>query len=102
MTKDDLIQMALECDLLDSRDDLDQPAFAEIIAAIERFYHLAVAAEREARSMRWDEYIAKAIAAEREACAEACDELIGDGSSPPDWNQGVLSAIEAIRARSQS
>ena len=47
MTKDDLIQMALECDLLDSRDDLDQPAFAEIIASVERFYHLAVAAERE-------------------------------------------------------
>ena len=83
MTRDDIIQMALECDLLDSRDDLDHPAFAEIIASVERFVHLAVAAERE-------------------ACEKACDELIGDGSSPPDWNQGVLSAIEAIRARSQS
>ncbi len=46
MTKDDIIQMALECDLLDSRDDLDYPAFAEIIASVERFYHLVAAAER--------------------------------------------------------
>jgi len=40
---------------------------------LERFFHMAQAAEREARSMRWDELIAKAVLAEREACAEVCD-----------------------------
>ncbi len=84
MTKDDLIQMALECDLLDSRDDLDQPAFAEIIAAIERFYHLAVAAERE-------------------SCAKVCAVL----AAKTTLSSGLtvfdpVDCAEAIRARSQS
>ena len=74
MTKDDMIRMVSAASGDGGVDELTGDA-------IERFYHLAVAAERE-------------------ACEEACDELIGDGSSPPDWNQGVLSAIEAIRARS--
>ena len=73
MTKDDIIDMALECDLLDSRDDLDHPTFAEIIASVERFYHLAVAAERQ-------------------ACDELCQDIDG----------GDNMFARAIRARSQS
>ena len=42
-----LLAMALECNLLDSRDDLDHPAFAEIIASVEAFANLVAAAERE-------------------------------------------------------
>ena len=74
MTKDDIIHMALECDLLDSRDDLDQPAFAEIIASVERFYHLVAAAERE-------------------VCAKVCED-----APEPDG----ADLAERIRARSQS
>lgn len=56
-----LLALALECDLLDSRDDLDHPAFVEIIVSIEAFYHLAVAAEREAcarvvENTRWSNW----------------------------------------------
>ena len=47
MTKDDIIKLALECDLLDSRDDLDHPTFAEIIASVERFANLVAAHECE-------------------------------------------------------
>ena len=79
MTKVEILKMAAEA----APHPFDESMVFFSHAELERFYHLAVTAERE-------------------ACEEACDELIGDGSSPPDWNQGVLSAIEAIRARSQS
>jgi hypothetical protein len=42
---------------------------------LQRFEALVRADEREVRSLRWDEYIAKAIEAEREACAKVCYEL---------------------------
>jgi len=42
-----LLAMALECNLLDSRDDLDHPAFAEIIVSVEAFANLVAAHERE-------------------------------------------------------
>jgi hypothetical protein len=41
-------------------------------AELKAFEALVRADEREVRSMRWDEYIAKAIEAEREACAKEC------------------------------
>ena len=46
MTRDEIIRMALECELLDSRDDLDHPAFAEILVSVERFADLVAAAEQ--------------------------------------------------------
>jgi len=46
MTKDDIIQMALESNLLDSRDHIDNPAFAEIIASLEEFAKLVAAHEQ--------------------------------------------------------
>ena len=56
MTKNDIISMALESNLLDSRDDLDHPTFAEILVSVERFYHLAVAAEREKTAKLFDNH----------------------------------------------
>ena len=37
-----LLELALESNLLDSRDDLDHPAFAEIIVSVEKFAELVV------------------------------------------------------------
>jgi hypothetical protein len=98
-----LLILALESGLLDSRDDLDQPAFAEIIASVERFANLVAAAEREAfindpvtraHWAKWDDEIR---AAEREACAQVAME----------FRRGAGSAVcadvaAAIRQRSQS
>ena len=56
MNRADIIQMAMEADMFDERDDLDQQTFAEIIASVERFYHLAVAAEREACAKVCEDY----------------------------------------------
>ena len=59
----------------------------------ERLVALVRADEREVRSMRWDEYIAKAIEAEREACAKVADHYsMHDQDTPAD-------IAEAIRAR---
>ena len=67
MTKDDIIRMAVQCNLLDSRDDLDHPAFAEIIVSVEKFAELVAAHERE-----------KAAAVCESACWTAdIDEWIG-------------------------
>jgi hypothetical protein len=40
---------------------------------LEKFAELIRADEREVRSMRWDDLIAKAVEAEREACAKLFD-----------------------------
>ena len=61
-----------------------------------RFAELVRADEREVRSMRWDEYIAKAIEAEREACAKVCQETL-----PTHPDLGVICAT-AIRARGET
>ena len=60
---------------------------------LKAFETLVRADEREVRSMRWDEYIAKAIEAEREACAKVCQETL-----PTHPDLGVICAA-AIRAR---
>jgi hypothetical protein len=82
-----LLAMALECNLLDSRDDLDHPAFAEIIVSVERFANLVAAAERE-------------------ACALVCEDLPAPPDVPRDratvWDVATLDCAAAIRARSQS
>jgi len=50
---------------------------------LKRFEALVRADEREFRSLRWDEYIAKAIEAERDACAQVCGKIAeGDPSDP--------------------
>jgi hypothetical protein len=62
---------------------------------LKRFAELIRADEREVRSMRWDEYIAKAIEVEREACWRLCDALWLDDKDAHDCR-------EAIRARGAS
>lgn len=60
---------------------------------LKAFADLVRADEREVRSLRWDEYIAKAIEAEREACAKVADYYsMHDQDTPAD-------IAEAIRAR---
>jgi hypothetical protein len=68
---------------------------AKFVEALERFAALVRADERELRSLRWDEYIAKAIEAEREACWRLCDALWLDDKDAHDCR-------EAIRARGQA
>jgi hypothetical protein len=45
-----------------------------VVANLKRFEAFIRVDEREARSMRWDELIAKAVEAEREACAKVCED----------------------------
>jgi hypothetical protein len=83
--KEDIIRMAQACWPSDRRMwavDADLPR-------LERFFHMAQAAEREARSMRWDELIAKAVLAEREACARIA------WNFEPDENGPIETAIRA-------
>jgi hypothetical protein len=63
---------------------------------LKAFEALVRADEREARSMRWDELIAKAVEAEREACAKVCDALHYEVDA-----YGAQCAA-AIRARGQA
>jgi hypothetical protein len=64
-----------------------------LLPFLKRFADLVRADEREVRSLRWDEYIAKAIEAEREACAKVADYYsMHDQDTPAD-------IAEAIRNR---
>jgi hypothetical protein len=58
-----------------------------VVANLKRFEAFIRVDEREARSMRWDELIAKAVEAEREACAKVCEQW--DASHP----QRIAAAI---------
>ena len=80
-----LLAMALECNLLDSRDDLDHPVFAEIIVSVEKFAELVAAAERE-------------------QCALVCDVAYYQNIGPAfgEVRYGITACSTAIRARSQS
>jgi hypothetical protein len=69
---------------------------AKFVEALERFAALARADERELRSLRWDEYIAKAVEAEREACAKVCDDAF---SSSHAGRVICTNLANAIRAR---
>jgi hypothetical protein len=72
---------------------------SDLYPRLERFFHMAQAAEREARSMRWDELIAKAVEAEREACAKVCERM---AKRTQDIRSAALEmAAENIRARGQ-
>lgn len=72
---------------------------------LERFATLVRADERELRSLRWDEYIAKAIEAEREACAKVCDGAVAallKEESNKDLIELAVGLRDAIRARGQA
>jgi hypothetical protein len=75
----DTIDMAREAGWKDLRDydsEMRHDFFMGNTDSLKAFEALVRADEREVRSMRWDEYIAKAIEAEREACAKVCDEQV--------------------------
>ena len=67
----DTIEMALEAGLHLATDVNWMPIIG--LSHLKAFEALVRADEREARSMRWDELIAKAVEAEREACAKVCE-----------------------------
>jgi hypothetical protein len=76
----------------------DHNSFVE---ALNRFAVLVRADERELRSLRWDEHIAKAVEAEREACAKVCEQ-----QSLLQLDERVMRGIDActdaIRDRGQA
>jgi len=80
----------------------DHNSFVE---ALNRFAELVRADERELRSLRWDEYIAKAIEAEREACAKVCEEVLEQYRGTDMGKHAELvgdACANAIRARGQA
>ena len=69
MTQDEIIRMAVECQLLNASNR--EGLYAQ---ALERFADLVAAHEREKHNSPSWETVDDAIAAEREACAKVCDE----------------------------
>jgi hypothetical protein len=94
---DKTIEMALEAGFDITIDPTELRCFVEAWEdQLKAFEALVRADEREVRSLRWDEYIAKAIEAEREACAKVADYYsMHDQDTPAD-------IAAAIRARGQS
>jgi hypothetical protein len=98
MTREDIIAMAQECQLIGMRPHLDG-IYQE---SLERFAALVAAAERKRlEATAWGaskKWIVEAVAAEREACAKVAEE----------WQLGVddpryqKSCADAIRARGQA
>lgn len=72
MTRDDIIRMALEADLLDERDALADPIHVELIVYLEHFAHLVAAAERNALGAEmWEKamkLVSEAVKFERDRC----------------------------------
>ena len=103
MTKDDIIRMAREVGFVSYGEDAGEyripaPAFH---SRLEQFAALVRADEREVRSMRWDELIAKAVEAEREACAKVAEQTVCDTHLPTGVRIYGTRAAKAIRARGQ-
>jgi len=82
---------------------------------LKAFEALVRADERESRSLRWDELIAKAVKAEREACAKFCEThqvWVGRGKRGfSEWGEdefvtgGIHQGMDyaaAIRARGET
>lgn len=118
MTRDDILRMAIKCQLVTTgnRDGI-------YMEALERFAALVAAAEREAyqnvhrlleahqaaleaseKPGPWPakEVIAKAVAAEREACALLCDNLRDEWGWDNDGEVAARDCANAIRARGKN
>ena len=80
MNRDDIIRMATESDLIDSR-----PPYEKLGDALVRFAELVAAAERE-------------------ACAALCDGIAERNEADHDveWSCGNWECAAAIRARSET
>lgn len=104
MTRDDIIRMAIKCELVTTgnRDGIYMDALA-------RFAALVAAYIRETEfKPDWNNYrqgLTDGAAAEREACARVCEELElksadGEwGKYVAGWSDGTDDCAAAIRAR---
>jgi hypothetical protein len=100
----DTIDMAREAGLIKTVDCCGVPdkfcGQDEWKGNLKAFEALVRADEREARSMRWDELIAKAVEAEREACAKVCEQSAQNYyPSIPEASGACTHLATAIRAR---
>jgi hypothetical protein len=98
----DTIEMAFEAGLHLATDVNWMPIIG--LSHLKAFEALVRADEREARSMRWDELIAKAVEAEREACAKVCEDGVQNANDWDSsyWDQACENRAAAIRARGQA
>ena len=101
MTKDEIIEMAQECNLIGMRPHLDG-IYSEALVA---FANLVAAKEREEANARanasWTLMCKKMVALEREACAQVVDDIelrciAKDVDDPP-----LKHVAAAIRARGE-
>lgn len=96
MTRDELIRMAVQCNLVNAgnREGLYMDAiaeFAELVALAER--------NRTWTQDHWTEYERGIAAAEREACAEICDNQMEWGIISPQMKVSAGNCADLIRAR---
>lgn len=79
MTREDIIRMALEADVIEFRDSDSDPHVAQMVEFLQRFAELVAAAERE-------------------ACAKVCEARHANGNYQHDTRH---ECADAIRARGQ-
>ena len=84
MNHDEIIEMAKEADIIDFRDELDDPHVAQMVEFLHRF--AALVAE-------------KAAAKEREACAQIAQVTVCDTDIPTGIKIYGTKVAQAIRAR---
>jgi hypothetical protein len=94
MTRDDIIRMAREADLLVTTPIPDDSVF---VADLERFAHLVAAAERQ-RNLELVEIL---VEAEREACAMEADYEAARWAYSPEAREPCEEVAKAIRAREE-
>ena len=85
MTRDEIIRMAREADMIDFRDDDSDPPVAQFIDFL-------------------SSVIGKAIAAEREECAKACEQrkiITPEWQHDQFYNQCATHCAAAIRVRGE-
>lgn len=110
MTKDEIIRIAREAQIIEPSDPDDGLVVIEAVDMLTRFAAIAAAAEREKwpeemKAMeRQVEILTDALAKEREACAVICDSVYHQNIGPAfgEVRYGIAACSTAIRARSQS
>ncbi len=111
MTREEIIEMAREVDLIDFRDAADDPHTAQMVEFLERFAALVAAKESErmdkefpikfASQEAWTGHVQWVASVEREACARVCEEQQVGFASYFEIDERIRGCAEAIRARSQ-
>lgn len=99
MTRDDIIRMATQCQLVHAgnREGLYMDALAE-------FAELVTEKERNRiwTQDHWTEYERGIAAAEREACAAVCDSQMEWGIISPQMKVSAGNCADLIRARGKN